>query len=1198
MDHMDHMDHMDNNYRSALPHTVSVAHNIATRHTTVIHRPMILLATLFSLFAASASTTLSAAPSKQGAAADYARGQIIVKYKDSVTLSVREVVKNNLKFKDTTLDSSDSLDILHQKFKVGKAKPIFRTEAEEDAIPGQKTLKALKELHAKKFEDAKKLNPSVSTIVLSDSIGPDVSQIYTLDISPDENVETAVQAFASDPHVEYAQPNYIAHTQLTPNDTYWPTSKTWGQTGYDLWGLHYNNTNAAWDISKGAGVTVAVVDTGIDYNHPDIATNLVPGWNFITNTSDAMDDHGHGTHMAGIIAAAGNNSQGIIGVAYQAKIMPLKAFDQDGNGTTANDSAALVYAAQHGARIINNSWGCDNPCPSNPVAEDAVRTAYALGSVVVFSAGNFSSDVYDYSPTNMSQVIVAAASTLNDKPTYFSNYGTDIDVSAPGTGITTPPFLTPDDPNFRNILSLKAANCNTFLFCPPELVVGTNYLRGAGTSMSAAYVSGLAALIVSKHPTYTAEQVRQVIRITAQDINGGGNDAQTGYGRLRPNEALKALTPVAAQITLPTVGTTAGVTLLPVRGITGGPGFKDWSLYYGVGTAPTSGWKTLIKDARTATSITQDGLLTNWNISALTDGHYTLKLTVRSTNGKTYEDRQLVVIDQTAITTQGGQAIAGGKVFQSNVTFYGIAAGGKFAKYRLEVHNSKGELLVNPNITLTNGGLQKIYNGVLGTWNTAGVPADNYTVDLVVTLTNGTTNVKTTDPFIYDATVHPGWPLKVGPSLAPVTTGLPTLVDHLVTADVNLDGTSDLIVGYGNTVRIYDHNGTLLPGWPQTVDPLGTGCLVHRSPVAADLDGDGRPEIIVANKKGMGFVWHADGSALAGWPIQLTNFNTALVYQTPSVTVAAIDGTATPRIILTTQDGWVHVLDITGANLPGWPRQVDTLMLGPPAVGDMNGDGLKEIIVSSVTAVYALDSLGNLLPNWPKAIPALGIGWSLYPALGDLAGDGTLRVVVGLTDLLGQRNAVYVFGYDGANIATMATPGLHPNPPALADLNGDGKIDVVAGNLPTLTPAYVMTEYLNAWHGDGTVFGPAWPVAVTDANGMLFNVGFGFSAPALTDIEGGGQVNIIASNDVALFALDAYRPDGTHVTGFPKPTVTNGSHESNAVAVADIDGDGLLEIAWTDANLNLWVWDLPTLVTTTKPWPMFRRDPEHSGSTR
>ncbi|MBI3546568.1 MAG: S8 family serine peptidase [Gammaproteobacteria bacterium] len=1163
-------------------------------------QPILILGTVFGVlnspaFAFLPMQNLQAPPTTQASSVPrishrYVPGQMIVKYKSSVTLSVREAVKNRVRFKDITLDRSDSLDKLHKKFSVRKAKPIFRSEAEEDAILGPKTLTALKEIHHRQLAQAKN-NLSIAAAMTPPAFqnDADISHVYVLELSPNVKIETAVKDFANDPHVEYAQPNYIVRAQFTPNDPFWATSKTWGQLSRDLWGLSYDNTERAWDISQGAGVTVAVVDSGVDYNHPDIAANLVSGWNFINNTDDTMDDFGHGTHIAGIIAATGNNNIGVIGVAPLARIMPIKFLDQFGSGKFDAAAAAIVYAAEHGANVINNSWECDEQCPNNPVIEDAVRTAYSLGAVIVFSAGNASDDVFYYSPQNMPQVILAAATTPHDKPNFFSNHGGDLDISAPGGGALMPLFFNPYDPNAVNILSLKAAGCNPAIFCPAELIVGGDYVRQAGTSMAAGYVSGLAALILAKNPEYTAEQVRQAIRITGKDIGSIGYDTATGYGRIRPVLALKTATPLAALITQPSSITATGITEIATRGITGGPGFKDWTLAYRKSQS-NSDWKILVKDSKTASAIDQDALLTNWKIRSLQDGPYTLKLTVRSTNGHVYEDRQAILIDQTAIQLTGAQIFNGGNLFRSDVTLFGTAAPTNFLNYQLQVRNSSGVLLVNPNITLTQGGAQKIYNGELGTWHTSGAPADNYTIELIVNLKNGSSVVKSTEAFIYDPTVHPGWPVNL--SFPSAQNSSIDLLDHLTVADIDRDGKSELIIGYGNSVRIFDHTGAALHGWPQSIDPADAGYLIQRSPVVADLDGDGSPEIIAANNNGEVFIWRADGMLLPGWPKQLAD-------TTPTLVASALDTGAMVRIILTTPYGLVNVLDIDGNSLPGWPQQLDSGIFGVPAVGDMNHDGTKEILVSNESKLYALDYLGNLLPNWPKQVPFLNSKWSAYPALGDVTGNGALNAVVTLTDSVSLNSAVYVFQYDGQTVAIMPTATPYPNPPGLADINGDGKTDIVVGNQLVFDGGIVPTDYLNAWNGDGTILNSAWPVKILDVtnDSFVYNTGFGFGSPTLVDVEGKGQIDIVASSDTRLFAVNAYRPDGSPVPGFPKPSVTIGAHQSNAIAVADLDGDGLLELAWIDANLNLWVWDLPVSNSPIPTWRMFRHDPGHSAAT-
>ena len=224
-------------------------------------------------------------------------------------------------------------------------------------------------------------------------------------------VKSLLYEYKKDPDIEAVEPNYIFHTVLEPNDPYYLSSSIW-HTYPDLWGMHKINASVAWDQTTGSSaIVVADIDTGVDRNHPDLAANIwtnpgeLPnngidddkngyiddyyGWNFVKNTGDPMDDHGHGTHTAGTIAAVGNNAIGVVGVNWQAKIMVLKFLDSGGSGSLDSGIKALQYAADMGARVSSNSWGCE----CNSVAmDDAVKYEHDKGMVMVAAAGNDNSD--------------------------------------------------------------------------------------------------------------------------------------------------------------------------------------------------------------------------------------------------------------------------------------------------------------------------------------------------------------------------------------------------------------------------------------------------------------------------------------------------------------------------------------------------------------------------------------------------------------------------------------------------------------------------------------------------------------------------------------------------------------------------------------------------------------------------------------
>jgi subtilisin family serine protease len=1032
-----------------------------------------------------------------------------------------------------------------------------------------------------------------------------------------EELKEVLDELRAQPEVEYAELNAIMHTQMVPNDAYYSTTGAWGQTFRDVWGLQAINAEAAWDTTQGDAVVVAVVDTGLDYNHEDIAGNVWQnegetgldgtgndkksngvdddndglidnwrGWDFVTldgtpGDNDPMDNHGHGTHVSGTIAATGNNGLGIIGVAPNAKIMALKGLDTYGNGSTEDLCNAIIYAADKGASVINASWGGSGDTPQTLI--DAIAYAHNVkGAVVVAAAGNSNWDVgtqnKGFYPACIRDVIAVAAINHNDGKASFSNYGAKIDVAAPGGGDTDPTglLIQPD----RSILSLLSTAANSSMTGSGQLVVGTKYLRQAGTSMASPHVAGVAALIRALHPEFSPEQVRQALRSGANDIGAPGIDNQFGYGRLNASGSLSIATPLVAELTSPN-GILPGLSQVEARGSVGGANLSNWRLEYGAGTAPSS-W-TLIT---TSTSTIASGVLTTWNLSGINDGTYTLHLVAQSLTGETYEDRLTVVLDGLVIThpspftlaiTQGAEGI----------TIRGTVASASFARYGIGILALGSNTWINnSSINLANGGLQPVHDGVLGTWDTTGAAADTYQIYVTQIFTNNSSVYKSVK-IVLDSTLHTGWPVDVGL----LSNGIASyaITNHLGAYDVDGNGTKELLIGYNNQVNILDHTGAQLPGWPQTIDPQNSGAHIQISPAVADLDGDGSPEILAANDQSKFFVWRADGTLWAGWPKNLGWYMT-------NIAVDDLNGDGQKEIIVSTH-GSVRVYNTSGVALPGWPLFTNTIN-SPPAIGDVDGDGQKEIVVATMvgpTNLYMIKANGTVMPNWPRAInPSLPSNYtsSSYPALGDLDGDGDMECVIGSTNGL-----VYAFRADGSYLPgwPQATKPVYVNSPAIGDIDGDGLPEVVAGNDKFLENGSY-TNYLYAWHANGTAL-PNWPVKY---DRQLTVTSFGYGAPALADLDQDGRADVIVSSDTtwgSCTAVNAYKSNGSKVAGFPKPTLDTGAFSTNTVAVADLDGDGQLEAAWIDRNAKVYLWDLSAPSTAVAPWPMFQHDERHTGAS-
>jgi serine protease len=281
---------------------------------------------------------------------------------------------------------------------------------------------------------------------------------------------------------------------------------------YYQWNLPLIRVPEAWSVTRGSDIiTIAVIDSGVDLSHEDLQGIFVPGYDFVENDTIPQDDDGHGTHVVGIIAALTNNNKGVAGVTWgqNVKIMPLKVLDRYGTGSTFNFAKAIVYAVDHGAKIINASLGSPGP---SALLQDAVRYAHQNDVVMVCAAGNDGSYGIDY-PAAYPETIAVGAVTLdsNERPTRasYSDYGPELDVVAPGGG------------GARQILST---------------IPGT-YGYKNGTSMATPHVTGIVALMISRG-IVGVENIRNLLRATAIDLGPLGYDIYYGAGLVNAYSAV------------------------------------------------------------------------------------------------------------------------------------------------------------------------------------------------------------------------------------------------------------------------------------------------------------------------------------------------------------------------------------------------------------------------------------------------------------------------------------------------------------------------------------------------------------------------------------------------------------------------------------------------------------------------------------
>ncbi|HKK20566.1 MAG TPA: S8 family serine peptidase [candidate division Zixibacteria bacterium] len=422
--------------------------------------------------------------------------------------------------------------------------------------------------------DTKGINSTAASNSLTILKSSDISHYTLVQVPSGKSVDDMVAALNKDPNVEYAEPNYIYHAFMTPNDTYYSPYQ---------WDLPQIHMPAAWDQSTGSGVVVAVIDCGVAYENygsyakaPDLAgTNFVAGYDFVNNDSHPNDDEGHGTHVSGTIAQTTNNNLGCAGVAYNCSIMPVKVLNSQGNGTLTDIADGINWATSHGAKVINMSLG--GPSGSSTL-QSAIVNAYNAGVTIVCAAGNAGTSAPQY-PAAYSQCISVSAVRYDRTIASYSSYGSTIDICAPGGDVTVDQN---GDGYGDGILqnTFAAPNYSSF-----------GYYFYEGTSMASPHVAGVAALLIAKAGgSLSPSQVRAALQNTADDLGASGWDQYYGYGEVNADAALQSISgggsaPVANFSGSPTSGT-APLNVSFTDQSTNSP--TSWSWNFGDGGTSTA----------------------------------------------------------------------------------------------------------------------------------------------------------------------------------------------------------------------------------------------------------------------------------------------------------------------------------------------------------------------------------------------------------------------------------------------------------------------------------------------------------------------------------------------------------------------------------------------------------------------------------
>lgn len=996
---------------------------------------------------------------------DFAPGEVIVKFKEETISDVPMIMSGGRGSKPFLAPQrTHPAEEIFKAYKVKKATRVFKAlekkgsvfqtlDRKEDvfeALKEEKPFFDLKIQTIKAQEKAEIVRQKFSRRALrvpKKVIVPKLENIYKLEFE-DKKVDIGkiIKKLNQDPRVEYAEPNYKVKLFNTPNDPYLSSSGSWGQDYPDLWGLKNIQAEEAWDTNQGSiEITVAVIDTGVDYSHPDIAANMwlnteeepdngidddnngyrddCIGWDFYYNDNNPLDMHGHGTHCSGTISAIGNNNKGIVGVTWRCKIMAVKGLSDAGSGNSGDLANAITYAADNGADVLSNSWG---GWGRSQVIEDAVNYAHGLGCIIVAAAGNDNDDAINHFPANCKNVITVSAFDQNDHKAAWSNWGKKIDVAAPGGG-----SASDDGNNYlgRNILSLRAEG--TDMYGDGVCIVDRDYYRCRGTSMACPHVSGLAALILSNHPEFTNEQVREVIRVSADDIIdplGDGSeypefDIYSGYGRINAFRALKIDSVPKYEITSPKDGDSV-YGMVEIKGSASGDNFLCYTLEYGVGGLPSE-WNLIDSSPGQVT----DGILAVWDTRDIPSGQlYTLRLKVTDKDLFNFEDR--VMVSATIAPQLGWPFQTQGSIF-SSPSAADIDNDGMlevvFGSYDKNIY------CVDTAGNLKAGWPYETNNNVASSAAIGDIDQDG---DLEIIIGSN-------DGYIYalhhDGKDVTGWPIKTGSGV----------FSSPVLADLNEDESLDIIVGsYDGAIYAFDPVGEPISGWP-----VLTQAPICSSPAVSDVDSDGFIDVVIGSSDGKVYLLHATGSTFSGWPKDTGSQITC------SPSLADLDGDEKLEIIIGASDGKLHVWHYDGTLLEGWPVSCSGAIESSPVVADIDGDGDLEIIFGcNDKKIYAFHHNGTNIKGWPVATKAI---MTSSPVVADIDGDGDLEILVGSGD--GQFLAYHNDGTP-LDFWLAVTQKAVQSSAALTDLDCDTDLEVVVGSMDNKVYAWDLNGNYNAEH--------------------------------------------------------------------------------------------------------------------------------------
>lgn len=823
---------------------------------------------------------------------------------------------------------------------------------------------------------------------------PNLERLYLLRFQIPADLHTLKAEYAAHPLIEAVEFNYIRQTQaseIIPNDPRYE----------EQWSLSLINMPGAWAIEKGdPGVIIAVVDTGFDYTHEDLASQTwvnvdeipdngidddnngyiddVHGWDFSepptsdgnevsqNGDNDPIDESGHGTHVAGIVGAAVDNDVGIAGIAWNCTLMSIRGAGVAGIRDDRS-AAAIIYAVDNGARVINMSWGGRE---RSFVLRDVIDYAYARGVLMVAASGNDSEDESIF-PAGYRKVISVATTQQHKQRFYQSNFGASIDIGAPG----------------NVILSTHINN---------------RYRPLSGTSMATAHVSGVAALIISKHPSLTHEEVRQILLSTADPITE--SPELVDAGNLNAARALMASVSLQAHILSPEAHS-GGSNQIEIVGTAGGFKFDTWQLLYGLSTVPTAFQPINVPSQQRKT----DEILLVWDTSTVAEGLYTVRLEVSNVEGKVLRDEVVVSVDRTPPQVRNVKV-------QNQITKgnYVTAVSWSTDDFTINTLSQRAREATAP--------FRPIEESAASKEHFFSLSLDTGSYDLFITARNdaGLETVDDNGGKFYRAEVISG---SVSPNgFIGTSTTLSPMHLGSVTADFDRDGMLE-IVGLPITddaaagIEIHEQTaaGVYQLQYTGTIDATpwavndtdGDGLLeilsgtrenlfllesvtqngypekiIWETPYLSsgqivDLDGDGRKEIVGADNANDNIrIFENSGNDSYDEIFVIKNETAGSNVFGEQFAIGDFDGNGALELMVGDSEGELFIYESVGDNLliETWRMKLDLKRAYQLAAGDLTGDGIPEFVVGGTVLE---EDLPSMLPRWQyhvfTAFPPVGI---------------------------------------------------------------------------------------------------------------------------------------------------------------------------------------------------------------------------------